>query len=422
MLEAGGSPKSSPAGPILAAMWRSLAAVLVLAMVLTVVGVGVAGLLRHVPSARLVAADAPEQFSHRAIGLAWPSAGEAAVAVPGVGMLGSRRGDRTVPIASVAKVMTAYVVLRDHPLGPGDGGPAITVTPADVAVYQADAAAGESVAAVAVGERLSERQALEAMLLPSANNVATMLARWDGGSLGAFVAKMNDWARALRLKHTGYADASGVDSATVSSADDQVRLAMAALRMPVFAQIVSMREARLPVAGMLFNRDALLGRDGVFGVKTGFTSAAGDCFVFAAHERVGAHVIVVIGAVLGQPAVPAQPATNAAALRATLALLTSIPRVVEVARFGPGIPLASLHAAWTRAVAAGLSRTVSFVGWPGLPVRVRIASAPNIRAPLRRGQAVAVARVTAGDQHQTVPVVASRDLASPPLWWRLTHP
>ena len=403
---------------MLAAMWRWLTGVLVVA----VVGVGVAGLLRHTPSVRLVAAHAPAQFSHRPLDLAWPAAGEAAIAVPGIGVVGSRWGERAVPIASVAKVMTAYVVLRDHPLGPGVNGPTIIVTPTDVAIYQADLTAGESVAPVAAGERLSEWQALEAMLLPSANNIATMLASWDAGSLGAFVAKMNGWARALRLRHSRYADASGVDSATVSSADDQVRLAMAALRMRAFAQIVSMRQARLPVAGVQRNRDALLGRSGVFGVKTGFTSAAGACFVFAAHEHVGARTITVIGAVLGQPATTAQPTMIGDSLNATIRLLRGIPRVLETVRFGADMPLASLHAAWTRPVAAELSRAVSFVGWPGLPVRVRIVAAPELRAPIRPGQAVAVADMTAGDQHQAVPVLLTRQLDSPSLWWRLTHP
>ena len=403
-------------------MWRRLAAVLVLAVMLAVVGVGLAGLFRPAPAVTLVSADAPASFSPRPIGLAWPAAGEAAVGVPGVGMLGSRRGDQAVPIASVAKVMTAYVLLHDHPLGPDDSGPVITVTPADAAIYRADLAGGQSVARVIAGEQLNERQALEAMLLPSANNVATMLATWDAGSLGAFVARMNDWARALGLTHTSYADASGVDSATVSSADDQVRLATAALRLPVFAQIVSMRQAQLPAAGVQHNLDELLGQDGVFGIKTGSTSAAGGCFVFATHERVGAHVVTVIGAVFGQPASPAQPTIIGAGLHAATALLTSIPRDLEIVRVGREIRLAWLRAPWARAVAAGPSRAVSLVGWPGLPVRVRIAAAPHIRAPVRSGQRVTVADIVAGDQHETVPVVATRELASPSFGWRVTHP
>ena len=148
------------------------------------------------------------------------------------------------------------------------------MTPADVAIYRADLAAGQSVARVKAGQGLSERQALEALLLPSANNIATLLARWDAGNLEAFVTKMNQQARRLGLKHTSYADASGVDSATMSSANDQARLATAALRKRVFAQIVSMRQAQLPVAGVVGNLNPLLGRGGVFGVKTGSTSGA----------------------------------------------------------------------------------------------------------------------------------------------------
>jgi D-alanyl-D-alanine carboxypeptidase (penicillin-binding protein 5/6) len=280
---------------MLAAMWRWVAGMLMLALVLAVTGVGLVGLSRPVRSVRLVTADAPGQFPSRHVGLAWPTTGEAAVVVSGVGVLGSRRADRAVPIASLAKVMTAYVVLREHPLGRDDSGPLITVTPADVVIYGADLAAGESVARVKAGQGLSERQALEALLLPSANNIATLLARWDAGSLEAFVTKMNQQARRLGLKHTSYTDASGVNSTTMSSADDQARLATTALRERMFAQIVSMRQAWLPVAGVVGNLNPLLGRGGVFGVKTGSTSAAGGCLVFASHERVGAHVITVAG-------------------------------------------------------------------------------------------------------------------------------
>ena len=130
-------------------------------------------------------------------------------------MLGAHGGSAPVPIASLAKIMTAYVVLRDHPLPAGGSGPAITVTAADAAAYASDQRQGQSVVKVAAGEKLTERQALEAMLIPSGNNIASMLARWDAGSEGAFVAKMNARARSLGLRSTRYADASGADPATV---------------------------------------------------------------------------------------------------------------------------------------------------------------------------------------------------------------
>ena len=83
--------------------------------------------------------------------LAWPGRGEAAVGVEGVGLIGVHGSGRPTPIASVAKVMSAYLVLRDHPVGIGAGGPQITVRPADVAVYRADRAAGQSVVTVGAG-------------------------------------------------------------------------------------------------------------------------------------------------------------------------------------------------------------------------------------------------------------------------------
>ena len=82
---------------------------------------------------------------------------------------------------------------------------------------------------VAAGEAISERHALEALLLPSADNMAWILARWDAGSQDAFVARMNAAARRLGMTGTRYTDASGLDSSTVSTTADQVRFGMAAM-------------------------------------------------------------------------------------------------------------------------------------------------------------------------------------------------
>src|ERR1700730_2206243 len=109
--------------------------------------------------------------------LPWPS-GSAAVAVPGMGVIGTHGDNSPRPMASVAKVMTALVVLADHPLGPTDQGPAVTVTQEDFLNYEREATAGQSVVLVRPGESLSERQLLEGMLIPSGNNFSDMLARW----------------------------------------------------------------------------------------------------------------------------------------------------------------------------------------------------------------------------------------------------
>ena len=165
--------------------------------------------------------------------------------------------------------MTAYLVLRDHPLRPGEDGPTITFTDDDVADTDRRRGQEESVVSIAAGEQLTELQALQALLLPSANNIAAVLARWDAGSADRFVARMNATARSLGMTHTRYTDPSGYDDATVSTAADQVRIVDRAMRLPVFASIVATPSATLPVAGTVHNTNTLLGRDGFVGVKTG---------------------------------------------------------------------------------------------------------------------------------------------------------
>jgi D-alanyl-D-alanine carboxypeptidase (penicillin-binding protein 5/6) len=197
--------------------------------------------------------------------------------------------------------MTAYVVLRDHPLRRGEDGATITLTDADVADTDRRRGQHESVVSIAAGEQLTERQALQALLLPSANNIAAVLARWTAGSADRFVARMNAAARSLGMTHTRYTDPSGFDDATVSTAADQVRIVDRAMRLPVFASIVATPSATLPVAGTVHNTNTLLGRNGFVGVKTGSHDAAGGCFAFRAIRWIDGKRTTITGVVLGQP-------------------------------------------------------------------------------------------------------------------------
>ncbi len=230
----------------------------------------------------------------------WPAQGQAAVQV-GRSQVHAGPNQHAAGIASVAKVMTAYLVLHDHPLRPGQDGPTITLTDADVADTDRRRRQDESVVPIAAGEQLTELQALQALLLPSANNIAAVLARWDAGSTDRFVARMNATARSLGMSHTRYTDASGYDDATVSTAADQVRIVDRAMRLPVFATIVATPSATLPVAGTVHNTNTLLGHDGFVGVKTGSTAAAGGCFAFRAIRWNDGKQTTITGVVLGQP-------------------------------------------------------------------------------------------------------------------------
>jgi len=234
------------------------------------------------------------------VAISWPSAGVSAVDINGTGAMAGPGGRRPVPIASVAKLMTAYVVLQDHPLTSGGAGPAIVVQPSEAAAYASEAGNGDSLVPVVAGERITERQALEALLLPSADNMAWILARWDAGSRAAFLERMNATARRLGMTGTRYTDPSGLSPSTTSTAVDEVRLGVAAMRQPALKAIVARTTAVIPVAGVVRNYDSLLGKDGIVGLKTGTTAAAGGCVLLAAWHDLGRQPVLIVAASFGQ--------------------------------------------------------------------------------------------------------------------------
>jgi serine-type D-Ala-D-Ala carboxypeptidase (penicillin-binding protein 5/6) len=271
---------------------------------------------------------APRQEHLAAV--SWPADGVSAADVSGLGVLAGPGANRPVPIASVAKLMTAYVVLLDHPLPAEGSGPEITVRSSEAAAYPSQAGAGDSLVPVAAGETLTERQALEALLLPSADNMAWILARWDAGGQAAFVARMNGTARRLGMSATSYTDPSGLDASTTSTAADQVRLGMAAMRVPALAAIAAMSTAVVPVAGVVRNYNTLLGQDGIAGLKTGSTQAAGGCVLIAAWRKAGAHSTLIVAATFGQPGTAQTILPNA--LQAGHLLVLSLDRALGPSR------------------------------------------------------------------------------------------
>lgn len=347
--------------------------------------------------------------------LAWPQEGQAAVEVQGLGSFGTSGASAPVPIASVAKVMTAYLTLRDHPLAIGQEGFVMTVTPAGAAEAQRRAALGQSTVPVRAGERISERQALQALLLPSANNIAVMLADYQAPSSAAFVARMNAMATRLGMSSTTYTDPSGYQSETVSTAVDQLRLARAAMRDPVFSAIVAERSATIPVAGSVSNYDSLVGEDGYVGVKTGSDRAAGGCLIFAKRVIVGGRRLTVLGVVLGQREGP----VIAAALYAARRLGDSAAAALGVHTVLPaGSSVASVTSPDGAHAAAITSAPLRAVGWPGLTVAPRVVLVSTTSARLRSGQRLATVSVAGGPR---AAADANRSLGSPSLGWRLAH-
>ncbi len=347
---------------------------------------------------------------------AWPREGQAAVGVEGLGSLGRSGRQAPVPIASVTKVMTAYLTLNEHPLAPGREGFRIRITAADVEDLHERIARDESVVEVRAGESLSERKGLEALMLPSANNIAALLAVRDAGSIHAFLAKMNRAAAELGMRHTHYTDPSGFLASTVSTASDQIKLARVAMANPVFARIVAMRSAKLPVAGRVLNTNGLVGHRGYVGIKTGSDEAAGGCLLFARRIRAGARAPTILGAVLGQrdgellEAALASADRLASSVAGATRVRTAIPAgtKVLVARSPDGHKVTGIT-----------TSPVRQLGWPGMPVRVKVRLA-RPGGSLANRQRLGTLTVS-GTSTRRVPILAREALPAPSLGWRLMH-
>jgi serine-type D-Ala-D-Ala carboxypeptidase (penicillin-binding protein 5/6) len=229
----------------------------------------------------------------------WPRHGQGAYVLAG-GRTAASPNQKPVPIASVAKVMTAYLVLKHYPLRAGESGRQFAVDQRDVVDTATRRHEGQSTVAVRAGEQLTERDALMAILLPSANNVAVLVARQVDGSVASFVAEMNRTAHTLGMSHTTYTDPSGYDAGTVSTALDQLRLALVAAANETLAEVMDTRSYPLPVAGVVTNTNTLLGQDGFVGMKTGSDDAAGGCFMFRSERHGESGNVMLIGVVLGQ--------------------------------------------------------------------------------------------------------------------------
>jgi D-alanyl-D-alanine carboxypeptidase (penicillin-binding protein 5/6) len=354
-------------------------------------------------------------------GISWPASREAAMSIEGLGRMQTRGRQAPVPIASLAKIMTAYLVLKAHPLADGAAGPALVITKAQAAVYGPDLAASESVVKVRAGESLTERQALEALLLPSADNIADILAQWDAGSIPAFVTRMNAQARELGMRQTRYTDPSGLASTTVSTARDQLILVRRAMAIPAFASIVAMPAADLPVAGTVENFDYDLGRGGVIGVKTGSDSAALGCWAFAARRTVGGTSRVVYGTVLGVPAT--REGLVEPALGAGMALVGSVSAIVRRVTVLPaGAVVGQLTAPWRASpVPIITSRALTGLTMPGVPVKLHFAPRRLSGNSDSRGELAGTLSATGIAGVSSTNLLVARSAAGPSMTWRVSR-
>ncbi len=269
-------------------------------ILLTVIGLGIFQFHRPFPAPKYEV----NGFTFKdniSANVTYPSYGQSAVGAVGYGLLGTNGTQNQVPTASTAKLITALAVLMKKPMTPGTTGETITLDATDVSYFEQHFINDGSVVKVAAGEKISQYDALTAMLLPSGNNMAETLARWAFGSQEAYTKYAGEMVKKLGASQTSVSDASGFSDDTVSTAKDMLTIASKVVQNPTLAEIVAKPTAVVPVAGTINNVNWLLGEEGVVGVKTGSTEAAGGCFVFAANRQIDGKTVQVIGAVLGAP-------------------------------------------------------------------------------------------------------------------------
>lgn len=393
-------------------------------VLLLIVIFAVAQAFRPLPAAGLtLTADETYTFEGGTLDLPWPGQGQSAIEVDGVGSLGTDGKQTPAPVASVAKIMTAYVILQEHPLKGNEDGEKITV---DQQAEDESKLPDESTAAMSKGQQFTERQMLQMLMIPSGNNVARLLARWDSDSK-SFVAKMNAAAKDLGMKNSTYTDPSGLQKTTVSTAVDQIKLAKKVMQNDVFRSVVGMAKADIPgLDNTIYNNnDLLVQQVGVIGLKTGSSTPAGGNLVWAATKNVDGKTQTIYGAVMNQNAGTGKVWDSLhLALTNSQKLIDKVQKsltTATVVKKGQVVGYVDDQLGGRTPVVA--TKNMTAVGWPGLKTHLSIGAGDTAVPHTGKAGAV-VGELTVGDgssRSVKIPVALKSDLAEPGLGAKLTR-
>lgn len=348
----------------------------------------------------------------QAVAIKWPSYGQAAIGAVGYGVLGSKGEQKALPTASVAKVMTALAVLKQRPLQVGEQGPTITITQDDVDEYYRTVAMDGSNVPVQLGEEITQYQALQALLLPSANNMAYTLVKWAYGSEENYLRFVNNFAKSLGMENANFDDASGYSPKTVATSQDLVKLAVNAMDNPVIAEIAAQKQAVIPVAGQIYNVNMLLGRNGVVGIKTGNTEEAGGCFMAAAVREIGGKRVIAVSVIMNAP-------DRSLALRDSVPLVTSVlDGFSEVTIAKAGQQVGTYNQAWSNPIPLTVDTELKGVVWQDASVGTELML-DDPKSVAKAGSKVGAIKASVGRDAVQSTVVISKDAGEPTILWRL---
>lgn len=343
--------------------------------------------------------------------IAWPAEGESAVGITGFAAAAS--SETPAQMASTTKLVTALVILDQAPLAVGEQGPEYAFTYADRLEYWDYVGQNQSALNVPDDGSLTQYQMLQGMLIASASNYADRLATDAFGSVEEYVTAANAWLAENGLDGITVTDASGYDRGNVATPAAMVALAEEALANPVIAEIVATETAELPGAGEFENTNALLGTDGVVGLKTG--SYAGYYNLVAARTvDLGGGPTALFASVAGAP-------TDGARVDDTEALLDAVAQEASVTSTLPaGTVVAEVTTAWGAKTTLVTDEDAELHLWNGATATAEASF--DIEADAAAG-ADAGTLVLSGPADQVeVPVIVKTAISGPDPWWRLTHP
>ncbi|MCM6760798.1 D-alanyl-D-alanine carboxypeptidase [Rathayibacter sp. ZW T2_19] len=352
--------------------------------------------------------------------LAWPSYGSGAITALGFdgaeqdGVLARYGSADPVPTGSIAKVVTALVILSAKPIAEGTDGETITFTDADVGYYAESLAENGSVAPVSAGLELTQREALTVLMLPSANNYSKSLAIWAFGSEEAYLAAARAWLDGQGLARTVVTDTSGLSPETVSTTADMVRLGELLVADPVLAPIVALPTADIPGVGTIENTNTLLGRGGVDGIKTGTTDEAGSCLLFSVDTTVEGQPVTLVGVVVGARTHPQLAADILTLLPSVEAGFRTLPLAADGQDFG------SYTSLWGDSAVAETAEARSVLTWGAATTSTTVALDPL--ETVSDGSSVGTVTVEVDGTPYELPLVADGAIEDPGFGWRLTHP
>jgi len=355
-----------------------------------------------------------KSLTQPAVNPVWPVYGSGAIGAVGFDGILAQYGDKSsLPIASITKIITTLVVLQAKPLTGNEDGPSIKITQADLDIYNKAVSAGAAVKPVTVGSSMTERQMIEAMLLPSAANYSETLAIWAYGSVDAYLKAADNWLVSNNLIQTKVVDTSGLLPENISNTGDLISLSKLAIKNSALSSIVSKKNVNIPGVGEVSNSNSLLGVQGINGIKTGTTYEAGACVLFSSIINVSGEKITVVGVLLGADDRGQQN-------NDVKELLKSIqPGFKSVTLASKGQEFASYSTGWGQSAKLVSTKDVKALVWSNTLISETIQADKimTVKSGAQKGEVM----IKVGNKIIQQPLLTSSSIDNPSIFWRLSH-